>query len=76
MTILQWILKILMDNHGKIEGTDHLCQMIPANPVDVKQVLTVTRRKGLVTSIRTHGGRGHRSVHNITRKGMEYANRL
>jgi hypothetical protein len=76
MTILQYILKILQTNNGKFEGTGALCNMVPASTNGVHRTLTIARHKRLVTSIRTHGGRGHRSIHRITRKGVEYANRI
>ena len=76
MTILQWILKVLQTNGGKMEGTKDLCQMVPASPASVCRTLNIARRKHLVISTRVQGGRGNRSIHSLTAKGMEYANHI
>lgn len=76
MTVLQTILKTLLDYGGQIQGTNRLCLLIMADPVGVRRQLKLACRKKLIVSSLSHGGRNHLSVHRLTEKGRTYANSI
>jgi hypothetical protein len=75
MTIIEKILHILAANGGKFLGTGRMITQIPADEKDCKRALSHARKQRLITSIHSHGGRGHVATHYLTRKGIEYVTR-
>jgi hypothetical protein len=67
--IPEFILKILDANGGSYSGTMRLANEIPASRLGVLYGLRRCQHDHLVKSIHSHGGRGHKSVHRLTRAG-------
>ena len=67
--IREIILKVLDANGGCYAGTMRLAELIPADTREVLRILHQCQHSGLVSTIASHGGRGHKSVHRLTRQG-------
>jgi hypothetical protein len=65
------ILDILATVGGEINGTNNLCNKIPADVREIKRTITDLRKSGLIRSVHAHGdqGRGHLATHKLTRAG-------
>jgi len=68
------IAKLLVDNGGKYQGTNQLCESIQATRNGVLQSLHNAKKYRLIRSIHSHGscGRGHKTIWILTEKGREY----
>ena len=67
------IVKLIDASGGKFQGTNRLCELLPAEP---KQVLKSLQHAGKYRLIRRSKdgrcGRGHKSTWTLTRKGRDY----
>jgi hypothetical protein len=73
--IRDFILKVLAENGGSYRGSLQLCEEVPASPQGVCQSLQSCRKRHLIKSIHSHGGRGrgHKTTHRLTAKGRREA---
>jgi DNA-binding PadR family transcriptional regulator len=72
MNILEFILKELGAHGNVIHGTFQLYDCVPASHNNIRLALRKGNDKGLIRSIHSHGGRGRRSIHKLTAKGLRY----
>jgi hypothetical protein len=69
------VLQVIGANGGTYAGTISLTEEIPADPRELIRNLRRCQHDHLVKSIRSRGGRGHKSVHRLTQKGKQHVNR-
>lgn len=72
MTIQDVILTVLEENGGGFSGTMRLAEIVPAADRSIQRTLQECRARRLIKSIRTHGGRGHKTLHRLTTAGVRY----
>ena len=67
------ILRLLAENGGSFEGTEALCQVVPAARGCFYRNLHMAHKYHMVRRSKSRsGGRGHKSVWILTRKGLRY----
>jgi hypothetical protein len=67
------IARCLAENGGSVEGTNALCQAIPATPDGVLRSLRKASKYKLIRRSKSaQRGRGHKSTWKLTKKGRDY----
>jgi len=68
-----FIARLLAENGGEFEGTNQLCQMVPASNSGVLHSLQHAERYQLIRKSQAgHSGRGHKSTWILTPRGWRY----
>ena len=68
------IARAIANEGGQVNGTNHLCEILPANPKDVRRSLQKANKYQLFrkSSSNPPCGRGHRSIWMLTIRGWHY----
>jgi len=67
------IARCLAENGGSFQGTNQLCEIIPATPQGIRQSLRKVNKYGIIRCSKSgHCGRGHKSTWTLTRLGWKY----
>jgi hypothetical protein len=67
------IARCLAEHGGSFEGTNALCEMLPAAPEVVRESLQKADKYRLIRRSKSgHCGRGHKSIWTLTRLGWKY----
>jgi predicted transcriptional regulator len=72
-SVRRLILRLLADNGGNFEGSEQLCQAIPADRSTVYWNLRKAHKYHLIRRSKNGScGRGHKSIWILTKKGWSY----
>jgi len=71
--IQRFLVNLLAEHGGQYEGTNRLCEQVPAKSKDVMRSLQKADKYKLIRKLKSgRCGRGHKSTWTLTRKGWRY----